>query len=95
MQKPLWFEIHKKEFEELTRDTNNNQDNNNFKIIKNKRTYDLKNAKKIWMEVTTRKTTKSEVKKLYNELVQEDVAALEGEKSNDTRKHKSWIFSIM
>ena len=87
MQKPLWFEIHKKEFEELTRDTNNNQDNNNFKIIKNKRTYDLKNAKKIWMEVTTRKTTKSEVKKLYNELVQEDVAALEGEKSNDTRKH--------
>ena len=87
MQKPLWFEIHKKEFEELTRDTNNNQDNNNFKIIKNKRTYDLKNAKKIWMEVTTRKTTKSEVKKMYNELVQEDVAALEGEKSNDTRKH--------
>ena len=39
------------------------------------------------MEVTTRKTTKSEVKKLYNELVQEDVDALEGEKSNDTRKH--------
>ena len=76
MQKPLQFEIHKKEFEELTRDTNNNQDNNNFKIIENKRTYDLKNAKKNWMEVTTRKTTKSEAKKLYNELVQEDVDAL-------------------
>ena len=26
MQKPLWFEINKKEFEELTRDVYNNQD---------------------------------------------------------------------
>ena len=50
MQKPLWFEINKKEFEELTRDIYNNQDNNGFKIITNKRTYDLKNAKKFWTE---------------------------------------------
>ena len=45
-QKPLWFEINKKEFGELTGDIYSNQDNNNFKIIINKRTYDLKNAKK-------------------------------------------------
>ena len=50
MQKPLWFEINKKEFEELTRDIYNNQDNNDFKIIINKRTYDLKNAKTFWTE---------------------------------------------
>ena len=62
-QKPLWIEINKKEFEELTRNIYNNQDNNNFKIIINRRTYDLKNAKKFWTEVTTRKTTKSEAKK--------------------------------
>ena len=59
MEKPLWFEINKKEFEELTGDIYNNQHNNNFKIIINKRTYDLKNAKKNWMEVTTRKISKS------------------------------------
>ena len=47
MQKPLWFEINKKEFEELTRNIYNNQDNNDFKIIINKRTYDLKSAKKV------------------------------------------------
>ena len=47
LQKPLWFEIKKKEFEELTGDIYNNQDNNDFKTILNKRTYDLKNAKKI------------------------------------------------
>ena len=76
MQKLLSFEINKKEFEELTRDIYNNQDNNDFKIIINKRTYDLKNAKNLWMEVTTRKTTKSEGKKLYNKLIQKDIDTL-------------------
>ena len=41
MQKPLWFEINKKEYEIY-----NNQDNNDFKIIINRRTYSLKIAKK-------------------------------------------------
>ena len=47
MQKPIWFEINKKEFEELIRDIYNSQDNNDFKIVINERTYDLKNAKKM------------------------------------------------
>ena len=77
MQKPLQFEINKKEFEELTRNIYNNQDNNNFKMIINKRTYDLKNTKKkIWKEVTARKTTKSEAKKFYNELIQKHIDTL-------------------
>ena len=87
MQKPLWFEINKKEFEELTRDIHNNQDNNDFKIIINKRTYDLKNAKIFWIEVTTRKTTKSEAKKLYNGLIQKDIDTLEREKSDGFKKY--------
>ena len=41
-----------------------NQDDKDFKIIINKRTYDLKNAKKFWIEVTTRKIAKSETKRL-------------------------------
>ena len=60
MQKPLWFKINEKKFEELTGDIYNNQDKNDFRIIRNKRTYDLKNAKKIWMELTTSKISKSE-----------------------------------
>ena len=82
MQNPLWFEINKKEFEKLTRKINNNQDNKDFKVITNKRTYDLKNARKFWAEVTTRKTTKSEAKKLYKKLIQKDIDTLEREKSN-------------
>ena len=46
MEKPSWFELNRKEFEELAREIYNNQDNNNFKIIIKKRTYDLKKTKK-------------------------------------------------
>ena len=38
------------------------------------------------MEVTTRKTTKSEVKKWYNELIQKDIDALEREKIDAKRE---------
>ena len=33
LQKPLWFEINTKEFEELTRDIYNNQDNKSKLMI--------------------------------------------------------------
>ena len=49
-----------------------NQDDKDFKIIINKRTYDLKNAKKFWMEVTTRKITKSETKLIQKLLIRID-----------------------
>ena len=45
MQKPIWFEINKKGFQELPRDIYNNQDNNEFKIVIDKKTYNLKNGK--------------------------------------------------
>ena len=45
MHKPLWIKLNKKGVEELTENIYHNQDNNNFKIIINKRTDDLKNAK--------------------------------------------------
>ena len=44
-QKPLWFKINKPEFEELTQDIYNKQDNKDFKITLNRRSYDLKNVK--------------------------------------------------
>ena len=37
MQKSLWFEINRKEFEESTEDIYNNQDNKDSKIIVNKK----------------------------------------------------------
>ena len=49
MQKPIWFEINKKEIQELARHIYKNEDNNDFKIVINKKTDNLKNAKKFWM----------------------------------------------
>ena len=46
MQIPLWFRINKSEFDELKSNIYNNQNNKDFKITINKKTYDLKNAKK-------------------------------------------------
>ena len=46
-----------------------------------------KNAKKIGIEKATLKTTKNEAKKLYNELIQKDIDALEWGKSDDIRKY--------
>ena len=65
MKKPLWFEMNKKEFDELTGRIYNNQDNNNLKVIINKKAYNIKNSKKNWMEVTLRKIPKTEGEKLY------------------------------
>ena len=56
-------------------------------FIINKRTYDLKNAKTFWTEVTRCKTTKSEAKKLYNRFIQKDINTLEREKSNGFKKY--------
>ena len=81
--------------EELTRDIYNNQDNNDFKIIINKRTYYLKNAKKFCTEVTTRKTTKSEAKECCNELIQKGIDTLERENVIGLKNIISWILSRM
>ena len=50
-QIPLWFSVNKSEFDELKSDIYDNQNNKDFKITINKKTYDLKNAKKFWTKI--------------------------------------------
>ena len=87
MQKPLWFRINKSEFNELTSDIYDNQNNKGFKITINKKAYDLKNAKMFWRKVTTSKISRIGARKLYNELIQKDIDALKREKSNSNKKY--------
>ena len=87
MQIPLWSRINKSEFDELTSDIYDNQNNKDFTITINKKMYDLKNAKKIWTKVTTGKISRNEAKKLYKELIQNNTDVLEKEKSNSIKKH--------
>ena len=70
MQKPWWFKINKPEFEELTSDIYDNQNNRDFKITINKKPYDLKNAKKVWTKITKSEISRNQAKKLYKELIQ-------------------------
>ena len=42
IQIQLWFKINRTEFDELTGDICNKQDNSNFKVTISKRTYDFK-----------------------------------------------------
>ena len=53
----------------------------------------MKNAKNFWTEVTTLKTTESEAKKLYNELIQKETDAME--KSGSNRPGKYNILNIL
>ena len=86
IQKPWWFKINKPEFEELTGDIYNNQNNKDFKIIINKKTYDLKNTKNVWAKITKSEISKNEAKKLYKELIQKDFDAPKRKKSKSTKK---------
>ena len=86
-QVPLWFRINKSEFDELKSNIYNNQNNKDFKITINKKTYDLKNAKKFWTKITKSKISKNETEKLYKELIQKDFDARKREKSNSTKKN--------
>ena len=76
MQIPLQFRINKPKFDELTSDIYNNQNNKDFKITINKKTYDLKNAKIFWTKIATSKISRNEVKQLYKELIQKGIDAL-------------------
>ena len=91
MQMPLlWFRINKPELDKLTSDIYNNQNTKDLKNTKNtinKNTFDLKNEKKFRAKVTTSKTSRNEAKKLYKELIQKDIDALEREKSNSIKKN--------
>ena len=73
MQIPLWFRINKSEFDKLTSEIYDNQTNKDFKIAINKKTYDLKNAKKFWSKITKSKIARNEAKIFYKELIQKDI----------------------
>ena len=53
IQKPLWVKINKIDFDSLIQDVYNNLNNNEFKTTVDKKTYDLKNAKKFFVRITS------------------------------------------
>ena len=78
VQKPLWVEL-----------SNENLDDDNYETTVNNHRYDLRNAEKFLLEVTTRKITKNEAYELYNDLIKGDIAALTKAKSRGKDKREN------
>ena len=76
IQKPLWIKLNKNDFDSLTEDVYNNLNNSEFKTTAGKRTYYLKNAKKLLLEITTKKISENEALKLYDDLIRPEIATL-------------------
>ena len=76
IQKPLWIKLNKNDFDSLTEDVYNNLNNSEFKTTAGKRTYYLKNAKKLLLEITTKKISENEALKLYDDLIRPEIAML-------------------
>ena len=86
IQKPLWVQINKNDFDSLIEDVYNNLNNNEFKTTVNKKVYDLKNAKEFWVKIITQKISKKEALELYSDLITPDITELEKVKGKSKEK---------
>ena len=70
-------------------DVDNNLNKNEFKTTIEKNIYDLKNAKKFLVKITTQKISKKEAKKLYSDLIIPDINKLKNTKSKGKERRKN------
>ena len=56
IQKPLWIELNKNDFNALIKDVYNNLDRNELETIIDRKTYDLKNAKRFLVKSPKKKS---------------------------------------
>ena len=77
ISKPLWIKITRNDFISLIKDIANNLDDKDYQTAADKRNCDLRNAENFLLEITTKKVSKAEARKLYNDLIKPDVDALE------------------
>ena len=89
IQKPLWVELSKEDFSLLIKDIANSLDDGNYETTVNNQKYDLKDAEKCLLEITSRKISKIEAFKLYDDLIKGDIAVLKEvkDKSKDKRQN--------
>ena len=85
IQKPLWTKLNKNDFDSLTEDVYN-LNNDEFKTTVERKSYYLRNVKMFLLEITTKKIGEEEALKLYSDLIIPDIAELE--KSNSKSKDR-------
>ena len=76
----------RKGFLSLIEDVADNLDNKNYHITINNNKYNLKNVEKILLEIVTKKISKNEAYKLYDNLIEPRVIELTRAKNNRSKK---------
>ena len=89
ISKPLGIKITRNDFISLIKDIANNLDDKDCQTAADKRNCDLKNAENFLLEITTKKFSKVEARKLYNDLIKPDVDALEQTKGKGKNERKN------
>ena len=89
IKRPLWAKINKNDFDLLIRDVCDNLNNDKFKTTVNKKTYDLKNAKKFLVKITTQKISKEDAKELHSDLIAPDIIELKNTKGKGKIKREN------
>ena len=89
ISKPLWIKITRNDFISLIKDIANNLDDKDYQTAADKRNCGLRNAENFLLEITTKKVSKAEARKLYNDLIKPDVDALEQTKGKGKNERKN------
>ena len=80
--KPLWIKLSRKYFLSLVKDVVNNLDNKNYQAMISNNRYDLRNVEQFLLEIITKKISKNESCKLYENLIEPKVIELTRAKSS-------------
>ena len=74
--KPLWIKLSRNDFLSLVKDVVNNLDNKNYQTMIINNRYDLTNVEQFLPEIVTKKFSKNEAHKPYENLIEPKVIEL-------------------
>ena len=94
ISQPLWIKFSKNDFISLIKDVNDNLEIKDYQTNVGDNNYNLKNAEEYLLEIITKKNSKDEALRLYNDLIKPDVDALEHAKGKSKNKRNN-IFNIL
>ena len=92
--KPLWIKLSRNDFLLLVKDIVNNLDNKNYQTMISNNRYDLTNVEQFLLEIVTKKISKNEARKLYENFIEPKVIELSRAKSSRGKNKRLNILNI-
>ena len=89
LQKPSWVNLTEEDFN-LIKDVVNNLDDENYKTTVNNSKYNLRNTENFLLEIDS----KNEALKLYDDLIKEDIVALEKDGENVSKLESAEVVLV-